>query len=295
MGSIATPWRGRRSAESLPTWTERRRRMGSCRAHEHPVVGRDQRRVEDLRGLARRSASQTAVTLTHSGSFRRRGAPGGDRKGASVSTSSRSAGTQPGDVRAGLLPRPEDETAERDREAEREHGLGVVDRTRERVDDRRRAAVERGQRRPDRRSRPSRSSPTRQVLGVALPDPGAAVEDRRLAGRQGEREVAPQVGELGLERREAPVGVEAGLADRDDPGIGGQLDDLRPAGVVDLGRGVGMDPDRGVEPRDTGRPGRRPPPTRPGPSPGRGAARRRPSGRRRATSSTSPAKRSAWR
>ena len=50
---------------------------------------------------------------------------------------------EPGDLRARLLAGPEDEAAERDREAEPEHGLGVVDRARERVDDRRRAVAER--------------------------------------------------------------------------------------------------------------------------------------------------------
>ena len=58
------------------------------------VVRRDQRVAEDVRGdAARRSAAQAAVMRTHSGSFRPRGAPGGDRNGASVSTSRRSAGT----------------------------------------------------------------------------------------------------------------------------------------------------------------------------------------------------------
>ena len=75
-------------------------------ASQRGVVAADEvvaQRLADV--VPRRSASQAAVTRTHSGSFRRRGAPGGDRYGESVSTSSRSAGTSPATSALGSSPR----------------------------------------------------------------------------------------------------------------------------------------------------------------------------------------------
>ena len=64
-----------------------------------------------------------------------------------------------------------------------------------------------------------------RVLGVAPAVGRSAVEDRRLAGLERERQVPPQVGELVLDGAEDPVVVEAGLADRHDPGVAGPGDD----------------------------------------------------------------------
>ena len=86
------------------------------------------------------------------------------------------------------------------------------------------------------------------VLGVALPGRGAAVEDRGLAGLDGQREVASQVRQLVRDRAEDAVVVEAGLTDRDHALVAGPGHDLRPGGVVGLGRVVRMDADRGIEP-----------------------------------------------
>ena len=120
------------------------------------------------------------------------------------------------------------------------------------MDDGRRPVAE--GRRPGRAADAGRPQLVEQrVLRVAPAVGRAAVEDRRLAGLERERQVAPQVGELVRDRAEDAVVVEAGLADRDDPRVGGPVDDPRPARVVDLGRVVRMDADRGVEPRRTGR------------------------------------------
>ena len=167
---------------------------------EDPVVGGDEGVAERRRGSSpRSSATQAAVTRTHSGSLRPRGAPGGERNGESVSTRSRSAGYEADDVGGRLLARPERQARDADRRAELEHRLGVVERAAERVDDDRAAA-----------SPPNaRSSREERVLGVALARPRPAVEDRRLAGLGGEREVPAEVRELGEDRREDPVVVEA--------------------------------------------------------------------------------------
>jgi hypothetical protein len=77
------------------------------------------------------------------------------------------------------------------------------------------------------------------------------VEDGRLAGLEREREVPPEVDQLVLDRREDPIVVEAGLADRDDPFVGRLARETRPRCAVDLGGVVRMDADRGVEPRET--------------------------------------------
>ncbi len=166
----------------------------------------------------RRSATHAAVTRTHSGSLRERGAPGGDRNGESVSTSRRSVGHERSDLGRGLLAAPEDEAREADREAEVDDRPSVVERPGVRVDDRRRAVPER--RGPARVPHPGRAQLVEQrVLGVAPPLGRAAVEDRRLAGLEREREVAPQVGQLVRDRAEDAVVVEPGLADRHDPRV----------------------------------------------------------------------------
>ena len=86
------------------------------------------------------------------------------------------------------------------------------------------------------------------VLGVALPDRGAAVEDRGLAGLDGECQVASQVCQLVRDRAEDPVVVQARLTDRDHALVAGPGHDLRPGGVVGLGRVMRMDADRRIEP-----------------------------------------------
>ena len=74
------------------------------------------------------------------------------------------------------------------------------------------------------------------------------MEDRGLAGVEGEGQVASQVRQLVRDRAEDAVVVEAGLADRDHPLVARPVDDLGPADVVDLGGVVRMDADRGIEP-----------------------------------------------
>ena len=86
---------------------------GPPRAREGSVVGGDERRHRARRVVVPRvSASHAAVTRTHSGSLRERGAPGGERNGESVSTSRRSAGAERGDLGRRLLAAPEDEPGE---------------------------------------------------------------------------------------------------------------------------------------------------------------------------------------
>ncbi len=76
------------------------------------------------------------------------------------------------------------------------------------------------------------------------------MEDGGLAHLEGQRKVAAKVVELGLDRREDPVVVEAGLADCDDQRIRRQHPDLRPALVVHAGRVVGMYADRSRDLRE---------------------------------------------
>ena len=127
--------------------------------------------------------------------------------------------------------------------------MGVVERPRERVDDGRRALPERAG--PGRPADTRRAQlPDERVLRVTPALGGPAMEDGRLAGLERERQVPTQVRQLVRDRAEDPVVVEAGLADRDDPRIRRPGDDPRPAGLVDLGRVMGMDPDRRVQPRE---------------------------------------------
>ena len=95
-----------------------------------------------------------------------------------------------------------------------------------------------------------RSSPTRRSWASRAPG-----RDRqwRMAGRPvmvRQLEVAPEVRQLDVERREAAIRVETGLADGRHAWIPGHGDDPGPAGRVDVGRRVGMDADRRIEPRE---------------------------------------------
>ena len=196
----------------------------------------------------RRSATHAAVTRTHSGSLRERGAPGGDRNGESVSTRTRSSGTRAATSPEASSPRrntrPENEIAR----PEVDHRPTVVHRPRIRVDDGRRAVAER-------RGPPAVPHPGRPQLGeecvlrVASALGRAAVEDGRLAGLEREREVAPQVAQLVRDRAEDTVVVEPGLADGHDALVERPGRDRSPRLVVHLGRVVRVDADRGVEPR----------------------------------------------
>ena len=220
------------------------RELGKVRSYAATRSGPSASRV-----VPRFSAAHSPVTRTHSGWLRERGAPGGDRNGESVSISSRSAGTAATASADASSPLPEDEPREADGQAEIDDLVGVVERPRVRVDDG-------GWALPERRC-PGWPADTRRaqlrderVLRVAPAVSRAAMEDGGLAGLERERQVPPQVGQLVRDRAEDTVVVEAGLADRHDPRIRCPADDPRPAGVIDLGRVVGMDPDRGVEPRE---------------------------------------------
>jgi hypothetical protein len=87
-----------------------------------------------------------------------------------------------------------------------------------------------------------------RVLRLSLPDRRPAMEDRWLAGLDRQSEVPAKVRELGEDRREDPVVVETGFADRGDLGVPGGCHDRRPVVIVDAIRVVGMDADRGIEP-----------------------------------------------
>ena len=142
--------------------------------------------------VPRWSASQVAVTLTHSGSLRLRGAPGGDRNGESVSTSRRSVGDERRRLGRGFLAGPEDETREADGQAQVDHLPGIVGRSGIRVDDRGGSLPER--RDPRRAADPGGTELGEQgVLGVAPAIRRSAMEDGRLARFEGEPQVPAQV------------------------------------------------------------------------------------------------------
>ena len=63
----------------------------------------------------------------------------------------------------------------------------------------------------------------------------------------GQRQVAAEVEQLGVARREAAVVVEPCLADGHDLWPRGQLDDRRPRFFVRIGGDVGVDAGRGVD------------------------------------------------
>ena len=143
-------------------------------------------------GTCRWSASHAPVTRTHSGSFRDRGAPGGARKGESVSISTRSAGTSAATSADASSPAPKDEPREADGEPEVDDLPAVVERAGVRVDHRRRPLPERGA--------PAGVADARRaelrdegVLRVAPAVGRAAMEDRRLAGLEREGKVPAQV------------------------------------------------------------------------------------------------------
>ena len=214
-----------------------------------------------------------------------RGAPGGERNGASVSTSSRSVGTRR--TTSALASSPGRKTSPlkltaspRARTASR-----VVQRSRIRVDDRRPAGPPKA----------SQSMPARREL--------------RRGGRPGRRARRPSSGSgrspacrsprarARLRRRFASwASIGRDIRSKSSPvspmattrASAGQLDDPGPAGIVDVGRVVRMDADGRVEPRGTARRGRAPAPTRRRPSRARGSARPRPTGRAPITRSTSP-------
>ena len=89
-----------------------------------------------------------------------------------------------------------------------------------------------------------------RVLSVPGAGPGADVEDDRLADPDAQLEMALEIRQLEGDRREDAVVVEAGLADRDDPRIARQGDDLRPVAFAGVRRFMGMDPNGGGEPRE---------------------------------------------
>ena len=68
------------------------------------------------------------------------------------------------------------------------------------------------------------------------------MQDEWLGDLVGQLDVAAQVGQLVIARREAAVVVEAGLADADDVGLGCQRSDRLPHGFIDGGSDVRMDP-----------------------------------------------------
>ena len=171
----------RRAEGAAQAAAARRRHGGPLRTRERPVVGGDEGVARASRASSpRRSATQPAVTRTHSGSFRQRGAPGGERNGESVSTSRRSAGTSAATSADASSPRRKTSPEKLIASAELEHRLGVVDRPGEGVDDGRRPVAERAAQSAADTGRAQLLE--QRVLGVAPARRRAAVEDRRLAG-----------------------------------------------------------------------------------------------------------------
>ena len=235
-----------------------------------------------------------AVIRTHSGSFRDRGAPGGARNGESVSISRRSSGTIAATSADASSPRRKTSPEKLIARPEIDDRPSVVERPGIRVDDGRRSVPEgRGPRRAaDAGLHELRHE---RVLRVASTLGRAAVQDGGLAGRECEREVPAQVRQLVRDRAEDPVVIEPGLADRHDARIRRPSDDPIPPRVIDLGRVVRVDPDRGVEPRRTGRRRRAPAPTTQRSSLERGPAPLPPAARQPMTWSASDSNRSALR
>ena len=152
---------------------------------------------------------------TQAGSLRRRGAPGGGevrRVGLDEEPVGRH---EPHALGGRLLALPEAEARDRDRAAQLEGGRHVVGGPGDRVEDRRGPVTE-----CCARGRAAESgSPhlgEQVILGVAPTRGAAAMEDRRLSERHGEGQVAAQVDELVLDRREEAVVVEPGLPDGND-------------------------------------------------------------------------------
>ncbi len=77
--------------------------------------------------------------------------------------------------------------------------------------------------------------PERLLVGLA------AMDEHRLSGPPRQRELAPERALLGLARCQVAKEVEAGLADRDDPGCTRQTLELREGKIVGLGGLVRMD------------------------------------------------------
>ena len=140
-----------------------------------------------------------------------------------------------------LLALPEAEAGDRDRAAQLEGGSHVVGGPRDRVEDRRGPVTECCPR--SRAAEPGSPHLREQViLGVATTNGTAAVEDRRLPELNGKSEVAAQVGELVLDRREEPVVVQPGLPDGNHGRVADERGSPTPAGLVRLGGRVRMDP-----------------------------------------------------
>ena len=164
-----------------PGRTPRRRRR-------RPRLGR--------RPAARRPSRPSArPTRACSGREAHRAATGRANRGLDEQTVRRH---EADDVRRRLLAAPERESGDADHGAELEHRLGVVHWPAEGMDD------HPGHRGPERTELREE-----RVLGIALPGPRPAVQDRRLAGLDRERQVAAKVDELVGDRREDPVVVEA--------------------------------------------------------------------------------------
>jgi len=160
-----------------------------------------------LSGLwTRCCASHSPVTRTHGGELRRprsRARSPAERRGREVRRVGLDQqplpGDEPRDLRGGLFPATEHETAERDGQPELQRGLGVVDGSGEGVQHRGRTIPEGG---PGRRSPEAGRSQLRQerILPVTAPGRGTAVQDRRLGRVESQAQVAPQVCELRLRR-----------------------------------------------------------------------------------------------
>ena len=132
-----------------------------------------------------------------------------------------------------LLPFPEGKAGEADGEAELQCALGVVDRPGERMQQRGWSAL-------------FVKGAQQVVLCVTLAGLRSAVQDRRLVQLFREAQVAAQVGQLVVARREATVVVEARLADGNHHRVAREIRDCRKVAVA-VARDVRVDAHAGVE------------------------------------------------
>ena len=142
--------------------------------------------------IARRSATQLAVMRTHSGSFRPRGAPGGEQEGRIRLDEQAAGGHERDDVGRRLLAGPEREPRDRDGEPEVKHARARTRPSRRRSGSRRAVDPRRMPRRLERPEPGGLELRDERVLGVGPAGLRANVEDRGLARLEREREVPPR-------------------------------------------------------------------------------------------------------
>ena len=197
--------------------------------------------------MPRRSAIHAAVTRTHSGSLRERGAPGGARNGESVSTSSRSSGTRAATSADASSPRRNTSPEKLTASPEVDHGPAVVER----------AGIEwmmAGGRSPNaaiHEASPTpawRSSSSRASCASRRPSADRQWRIAGLAVSSASARFRRRFVELVGDGAEHAVVVETGLADRDDAVVPRAADDGSQPRLVHLRGVVWMDAGGRVEP-----------------------------------------------